>query len=62
MGKILEMRNLIACNVKDTELGVGLEAGDMSDGVMWDIELFQIRQGGKAGQACKAVGREGDGF
>jgi hypothetical protein len=44
MGQVLEFADLVTGNIKDAELGIRLETGDGSDGIVRNIEFFELAE------------------
>lgn len=42
------MSDLIVRDVEDSEVGISLEARDLSQGIVGDVEFFQVSEGRKA--------------
>ena len=46
--QVCQMRDLIIRNVEHSEVGVILQARDLSQGIVGDVQFFQVGKGGKA--------------
>lgn len=46
---MLELGDLVVGEVEDFEIGVGFEAVEGCDGVVRDVEFFEVLEGGEAG-------------
>lgn len=44
MRHVLQMRDRIVGDVEDAELGVCVEAGDLREGVVGNIEFFEVSE------------------
>ena len=53
------MRDWIVGDIEGAEFGIGVEAGYLRQGVVGDVEFFQVGKGGKTGDGGKAVGLYG---
>ena len=53
--QVREMSNSIVRNVDDSEVGILLQARYLNQGIMGNVEFFQVRKGGKASDLGKAI-------
>jgi hypothetical protein len=54
--EVLEVGDLVVREVEDTEGGGGFETGEVRDGVVGEVEFFQVWEVGESGDAGEAVG------
>lgn len=52
---MFEFRDLVVGEVEDTQVGVALQTGEIGDGVVGEVELFEVLEVRQAGDASEAV-------
>ena len=60
--QIGEMSDLIVRDVKDPEIGIVLEARNLSQGIVGDVEFFKVGKGGEARDLREAIRLYGEYF
>lgn len=56
MVDVCQVEDLVVGNIKDAQIGIVLEAGDLGQGVVGDVEFFELVEIGQAGYLWESVG------